>query len=48
MPLAWDHVLIVIIVSLNEEIAPFNLCFSGLRVALSVLVEDGLTVNGIS
>ena len=48
MPLAWDHVLVVIIVPLNEEIAPFDLCFGGLRVALSLLVEDGLAVNGLS
>jgi hypothetical protein len=48
MPLTWDHVLVVIIVSLNEEIAPFNLCFGSLRVALSLLDEDRLAVNGLS
>jgi hypothetical protein len=48
MPLTGDYVLLVIIVSLNEEIATFNLCFGGLRVALSLLVEDGLAVNGLS
>jgi hypothetical protein len=48
MPLTWDQVLVVIIVSLNEEIAPFNLCFGSLRVTLSLLVEDSLAVNGLS
>ena len=48
MPLTWDQVLFVIIVSLNEEIAPFNLCFGSLRMALSLLDEDGVAVNGLS
>lgn len=48
MPLTWDHVLVVISVSLNEEIAPFQLCFGGFRVTLSLLDEDGLAVNGLS
>jgi len=48
MPLTWDQVLFVIIVSLNEEIAAFDLCFGGLRMTLSLLVEDRLAVNGLS
>ena len=48
MPIPWNHVLVVIIVSLMEEIATFKLCFGGLRVALSFLVEQGLAVNGLS
>jgi hypothetical protein len=48
MPLTWDQVLFVIIVSLNEEIAAFDLCFGGLRMTLSLLVEDRLAVNRLS
>ena len=48
MPVTWNHVLVFIIVTLIEEIAPFKLRFGSLRVALSLLVDHGLAVYGVS